>query len=280
MKCRLWACIGLVLIAHAALSQGPNSRDDALQATPKRISGKQKFPLIPHRKWDAEMAAFRRSDTAQQPRPGGILFLGSSSIRMWSTLATDFPGIRSVNRGFGGSHISDSVEYLEALVVPHAPRQVVFYAGGNDLAAHKSPEQVAGDFRALVEGVRARLPETQFTFISIAPNPARWAMVDKMKETNALVREFCNSEPGLAYVDVFSDMLGPDGLPRPDIFREDRLHMNGDGYRLWTRLIRPHLTLEPDGPGEPKHKPAASQEPQVSALKGPNAAGTADAGER
>jgi len=195
----------------------------------------------PSPKWESSVAAFEKADVERPPEKGGILFIGSSSIRLWSTLASDFPGKPVLNRGFGGSQIADSVYYHERLVLAYAPRQIVFYAGGNDINAKKAPQQVAADFRAFVEKVRAKLPEVHVAYISIAPNPARWAQVEQVKEANSLIRSYCASQSGMDFIDVFPHMLGTDGQPLPHIYREDRLHMNPEGYKIWTRIVAPHL---------------------------------------
>ncbi len=194
-----------------------------------------------HAKWEAEIAAFERADHESPPPKGAVLFIGSSSIRLWKTLADDFPQHRIINRGFGGSEIADSVYFADRIVIPYEPRLIVFYAGGNDINAGKSPTEVAADFKAFVAQVQMHLPRTQIAYISIAGNPARWAQVDKVKAANAMIEEFTKATPGLKFINVFPHMLGPDGLPRPEIFSADRLHMNAEGYKLWTGIVRPFL---------------------------------------
>jgi lysophospholipase L1-like esterase len=194
-----------------------------------------------HAKWESEIATFERADRENPPPKGAVLFIGSSSIRMWTTLAQDFPEHAVINRGFGGSEIADSVYFAERIVLPCEPRLIVFYAGGNDLNAGKSPQEVAADFKAFVAKVQAKLPQTEIAYISIAGNPARWAQVEKVKATNAMIEEFTKTTPRLKFINVFPHMLGSDGLPRPEIFLSDRLHMNAAGYELWTKIVRPFL---------------------------------------
>jgi lysophospholipase L1-like esterase len=193
-------------------------------------------------RWDTDIAVFEARDRTNPPPKDAILFIGSSSIRLWKTLERDFPEHHVINRGFGGSEIGDSVHFVDHIVVPYRPKLVVMYAGGNDINAGKTPEQVAGNFKAFVEKVRARLPQTRIAYISIAPNPARWSQVDRVKRANELIREFTRTNANLAFIDVFPHMLGEDGQPRPEIFVEDRLHMNERGYALWTKLVRPALS--------------------------------------
>jgi lysophospholipase L1-like esterase len=192
-------------------------------------------------RWEPEIRAFEAADAASPPRPGAVLFLGSSSIRLWATLAQDFPEVATLNRGFGGSQIPDATRYVPRIVLPYKPRLIVFYSGGNDINAGRTPEQVQADFAAFVAAVHAALPETRIAFISIAGNPARWAQVDRVKRANALVEAMAKADPRLAFIDVYSPMLGADGQPRPEIFVADRLHMNRDGYRIWARVVAPYL---------------------------------------
>ena len=159
--------------------------------------------------------------------------MGSSSIRLWKTLAQDFPEHRVLNRGFGGSEIADSVQFADRIVIPYAPRMVVMYAGGNDLNAGKPPEKVIADFKTFAGKIRAALPETDIAYISSAPNPARWAQVEKVKAVNSAIEAWMKEQPRMKFIDVFSHMLGADGLPKPDIFVEDKLHMNAAGYAIW-----------------------------------------------
>jgi lysophospholipase L1-like esterase len=192
-------------------------------------------------KWEKDIAAFEASDKTNPPPRGALLFIGSSSIRLWKTLPADFPEHKVVNRGFGGSEIADSVRFAERIVFPYQPSAIVMYAGGNDINAGHSPAQVLADFKAFVAKVRAKLPDTPVAYISIAPNPARWAQVDRVREANRLIAEFAGADPKLRFIDTFPHMLGEDGKPKPDIFSEDRLHMNAKGYELWTSILRPHL---------------------------------------
>jgi len=192
-------------------------------------------------RWEREISAFEALDKTNPPPKGAILFIGSSSIRLWKTLAQDFPEHRVLNRGFGGSEIADSVHFAGRIVFPYAPRMIVMYAGGNDISAGKSPEQVFADFRAFVSKVRARLPAARIAYISIAPNPARWTQVNRVRAANRFIEDFCLAGENMAFINVFPHMLGEDGQPRPEIFTGDRLHMNARGYTLWTQIARPFL---------------------------------------
>lgn len=201
---------------------------------------KPKAPTGPER-WEKDIAAFEAKDKEAPPERSGIVFVGSSSIRMWTTLAEDFPRHRVLNRGFGGSQIADSVHFADRIVIPYAPRMVVMYAGGNDLNAGKTPEAVFADFQAFVKKVQAALPEVVIAYISSAPNPKRWAQIENVRALNKSIAEFCAATPKLKFVDVHPVMMGSDGLPKPDIFRDDRLHMNDKGYRLWVEVVGKEL---------------------------------------
>jgi lysophospholipase L1-like esterase len=197
------------------------------------------------KRWEKDIAAFEQADREHPPKKHGILFIGSSSMVKWKTLAEDFPGFNVLNRGFGGSQIEDSVYYLERIVLPYEPRQVMFYAGGNDLNAKKTPEQVASDFQKFATGAHAKLPQTKIDYISIAPNFKRWSQIEQVRAANALIQKFCEANPEyLRFIDVHPVMLGADGQPLPDIYIADGLHMNAKGYAIWTKHLRPYLTPE------------------------------------
>jgi len=198
------------------------------------------LPAAQADRWAKEMAAFEEQDKTRPPAPGGIVFVGSSSIRLWD-LARAFPGLPVVNRGFGGSQIVDSIAHVDLLVIKHKPKTVVFYAGDNDIAAGKTPDAVLADYKAFVERVRTALPDTRIVFIGIKPSIQRWALIGKVREANALVRKFAEGDDRLGFVDVDGPMLGWDEAPRKDLLIEDGLHLTPKGYELWTVLVRPFI---------------------------------------
>ena len=191
--------------------------------------------------FENEVLAFEASDRTNPPPKDAILFIGSSSIRLWKTLAKDFPMHKVINRGFGGSQIIDSVNYADRIVVPYRPRQIVLYAGGNDINGGKSPDQVFTDYKTFVAKVHSDLPKTRITYISIAPNPARWAQVERVKAANQLIADYVKTDTRLGFINVFPEMLGPDGQPKPDIYVDDRLHMNAKGYEIWAGIVGKYL---------------------------------------
>jgi lysophospholipase L1-like esterase len=224
-------CLGVAWLAPAPLpaQTTPAPRAAATNAAP----------------FEKEILAFEAADKTNPPPTGANLFIGSSSIRLWTSLAEDFPKHRVINRGFGGSEIIDSVRYAKRIVLPYKPRLVVLYAGGNDINAGKTPEQVAADYRAFVKTVHETLPKTRIAYISIAPNPARWAQVDHVRAANSLIEAHARTDERLAFIDVFPKMLGEDGQPRPEIYVADRLHMNPKGYELWLGIVGPVLDRWP-----------------------------------
>ncbi len=194
----------------------------------------------PAPKWAKDMAAFAAQDKAHPPKTGGILFVGSSSIRLWD-LKKSFPDLPVTNRGFGGSQVSDSVEHFDELITPHKPRVIVFYAGDNDIAAKKSPAEVAGNFEKFMAKVHQIFPKTHIVYIPIKPSGSRWGMIEPQREQNKLVREKFAEDKLFTYLEVEPLMLKADGTPDDELFVKDHLHMNEAGYAKWVSLLRPLL---------------------------------------
>lgn len=192
-------------------------------------------------KWEKEISAFEQMDATNAPAKGAVLFVGSSTIRLWKTLQQDFPGVKVVNRGFGGSQITDSTHFAERIIFPYQPSRIFFRAGGNDLAEGKTPEEVFTDFKDFVAKVHEKLPATEIVFIGWNPTVARWYQVEKEKSLNALVKEYVGQNRGLAYIDTYSLPIGPDGKPRPELFMPDKLHFNAEGYKLLAARLRPFV---------------------------------------
>jgi lysophospholipase L1-like esterase len=191
--------------------------------------------------FEKAILAFEKTDAESPPERGGVLFVGSSSIRLWTTLAEDFTGIKTINRGFGGSQIAHSTRYAERIVIPYQPKTIVFYAGDNDIAAGKSPEKVLADYKAFVEKVHGALPETRILFISIKPSIKRWMLVNKMREANRLIKDYSQNSEKLGFIDIFDAMLGADGEPRKELLRDDGLHLTRACYEIWRDAVKPHL---------------------------------------
>ena len=191
-------------------------------------------------RWESAIKAFEDQDLKTPPAAGTNVFVGSSSIRMWK-LDASFPKHTVINRGFGGSQLGDSARYAERIAMPYKPRVVVVYAGDNDLNAGKSPEVVLADYQSFRDKIHAALPETKIVFVSIKPSPSRWKLREKALEANRLIRSEIEQGRGQVFIDVWTPMLGDDGMPRAELFLKDQLHMNESGYEIWTKLVEPHL---------------------------------------
>ena len=192
--------------------------------------------------WKSAFDAFATDDAAHPRPPGGVLFVGSSSIRLWNDLEDQFRNLPVViKRGFGGSQLSDCVKHLNRLVVRYRPRTVLVYAGDNDLAAGTPPREVLRRFVAFVEGVHRELPNADIAYISIKPSPSRIALLPQIREANALIRAYADAEGKVDFIDVYTPMLDVRGMPRAELFRADALHLNADGYALWKRVIASYV---------------------------------------
>lgn len=194
--------------------------------------------------WAQDMATFAKVDATNPVPRGGIEFIGSSSIRMWDSLAADFPGQPVFNRGFGGSEVRDSTWYAGQIVVPYAPCKVFFYAGDNDLNSGRNATQVRDDVVAFVQRVHRDLPKTTVEYISIKPSPSRANLLPAIKEANAMIKAALTRLPHTGYSDIYTPMLGSDGQPRPALFREDMLHMTPEGYAIWRKVLGPKVQCD------------------------------------
>jgi lysophospholipase L1-like esterase len=191
-------------------------------------------------RWESTIKSFEEQDRESMPPEGAVLFVGSSSIRFWN-LDESFPHLETINRGFGGSTITDVNRYAERIVIPYLPATIVFYAGDNDIDRGDTPEEVIEGFKSFVGKVQSALPKTEILFISIKPSIARWNLWDKMNSANDLIAAFCELDERLTYVDLGKTILGEDGKPRSDLLMQDGLHLNEDGYARWNEALRPYL---------------------------------------
>lgn len=192
-------------------------------------------------RWEEAIQRFEQEDTQNPPPKGAVLFVGSSSIRMWESLQEDFPGVVTINRGFGGSQMSDLNHYIDRIILPYEPAMIFVYEGDNDIAADKSPEVVLSDFKTFVERIHSKMPDTQIGFIAIKPSTARLDLINDVRYANELVKEYTLWKSNLEFIDIFSAMLGLDGYPREELLLDDGLHMTGAGYEVWAKTIGPYI---------------------------------------
>ena len=190
--------------------------------------------LLQQDKWEKEIAALEA-----KPNVGDIVFIGSSTIRLWD-VEKHLPELKINNRGFGGSRIADAVRYADRILIPLRPKTVLLFAGGNDINAGTSPERVFEDYKAFVAKVHGALPETKIWFMSLYPNLKREEQLPKTRALNALIAAHAKGDPRLGYIDVVS-ALCPEGTPNPKILRDDQLHLNEEGYAIVSKVVRDAL---------------------------------------
>lgn len=191
-------------------------------------------------KWEKDIRSFEEWDRKNTFASNAVLFVGSSSIRLWATREC-FPEFPVINRGFGGSQISDVNYFAHRIVLPYKPKVIVFYAGDNDIAGEKSPKRVFDDFRKFVDLVHNHLPGTRIIFISIKPSLSRWSFWPLMKEANLMVKELSEKDKLVTFADIGKVLLGRDGKPNTKLYVKDNLHLNSKGYEAWTKLLRPMI---------------------------------------
>lgn len=185
---------------------------------------------------------FEISDKKQFPQAHAIVCIGSSSMRGWhDTIQEDLAPLTIIPRGFGGSNMNDALYYADRIVIPYKPRAVVIYEGDNDIAQGIAPEVVADTFNLFVGKIHEHLPAARIYFLSVKPSIRRWEIWQEMKTANRLIAQKCSKDQRLNYIDIATSMLDSDGNPRKDIFKEDNLHMNRNGYIIWRDVLRPVL---------------------------------------
>ncbi|MDP8245277.1 MAG: SGNH/GDSL hydrolase family protein [Candidatus Hinthialibacter antarcticus] len=191
-------------------------------------------------KWEKDISKFEKQDQENNIKNVDVLFLGSSSIRMWK-IKKWFPELNAINRGFGGSQIEDSIYYFDRLVTPYQPKVIVFYAGDNDVGSGKSPQRVFNDFKTFIHLMKTKAPGSRLIYVAIKPSIKRWNLIDEVRETNKMIHQYCVKKSNLEFFNIDPPMIGPDGHPRKEIFLEDGLHLNEDGYQLWSSMLYPKI---------------------------------------
>lgn len=187
--------------------------------------------------WDSEINSLTEIDQKQTPPKDAVLFVGSSSMRLWKNLRTSFPQINVINRGFGGSRLEDVNFYFDRIVAPYNPKTIVLYAGENDVNDGIAPEKVLADFRQFSQLVRAKFPKAKLLYVSLKPSPSRWKLADNFRKTNELIKAEILKDKRAKFINVWSVMLDGNGEPKDELFVADKLHMNEKGYAIWRDIL-------------------------------------------
>jgi len=188
-----------------------------------------------------DIETIKAYDNMYAPPKDPILFIGSSSIRKWVDFNKTFGAYRVLNRAIGGAVTSDVDRYLNDIVFPYHPKQLVIYVGENDLINAPDAETVFADFKKLYADLRVKLPVIPIVYISIKGSPSRIKYQEKAKKSNLLIAQFIKSEKNIVYLDVYQPMLDTKGNMQPALFTSDMLHMNASGYKIWNKLLMPYL---------------------------------------
>lgn len=170
-----------------------------------------------------------------------IVFTGSSSIKMWSSLKESFPKHNVVNMGFGGSDMSELLYFTDEIITPFSPKQVFIYEGDNDIAKGKKTDEILSSADGVVKKIRQKLPDVPLVFISAKPSVRRWELRDEYVAYNKALEAWTKNQKNVGYADVWSPMLKKDGMVREDLFIEDKLHMNEKGYEIWQKVLKKFL---------------------------------------
>ena len=236
-----WTALALVF-ALATLPLLPGCRSASQPVLDGAVPAAKETPSAD---WSTDMARFAALDAASPPPRHPVVFTGSSSVRMWDTLSTDFPGVPVLNRGFGGSQVRDATWHAGQVVLAYRPRKVLLYAGDTDIDAGRTPAQVRADVQAFVATLRARQPRLRVGILAIKPSVLRLAQLPRQQDANRLVRDWAATQAGIDFIDVATPMLDAAGQPRGELFLDDGLHLNAAGYALWRGIVAPYLDPPP-----------------------------------
>jgi hypothetical protein len=193
--------------------------------------------------WESEIEKFEQFDITKSYPSDAIMFAGSSSIRMWSTIGKDMLPYNVIQRGYGGAKLSDFAVYADRIIYPHPCQAIVIFIA-NDISGNdndKSPLEVSQLFKKTLYIIRRKFADTPVFWISITPTPARWHVWPEIKEANGMIKEICESHRNTYYIDTEKYFTNPSGLPRSELFVEDKLHLNPEGYAIWTGIIKNEL---------------------------------------
>ncbi len=192
-------------------------------------------------RYQKEIDEFKKQDSENAPPRKAVLFVGSSSFRMWKDVQSAFPDTKIINRGFGGSTLADVITHIDNVIFAYEPKQIVIYCGENDIASGETPQTVLDRFDKLFTAIREKMPRVPVAFVSMKPSPSREKYREDIIRGNSLIREYLAGKKNTVYVDVYSRMLDDTGKPKSDIFLDDDLHMNAKGYAIWTDALKPVL---------------------------------------
>ncbi|MBT8232339.1 MAG: hypothetical protein HKO66_13235 [Saprospiraceae bacterium] len=233
MKLFSFTLFGLIIFCSACNSNKQNVKEDVTNDL---------HVEKPNLRFEEEIKQFELMDQRARYASNAIVFTGSSSIRLWTTLAEDMNNLPVINRGFGGATNPEVIYYADRYLYKHQPKFVVYYCGENDIAEGSLPQQVLASFKKFVSNLESKLPKTQLVYLSMKPSPARWSLWPKYKEADTMIKSFVDSKTNLHYFDTSITMLDDNGEVRKDIFIADMLHMNTLGYEGWTSRLYPMLS--------------------------------------
>jgi len=204
-------------------------------------SNQESKPVADQPFWN-DIQNFKKQDSVSFPPKNAILLIGSSSFTKWTDVQDYFPGYTIINRGFGGSTLLDEIRYVNDIVFPYQPKQIIIYCGENDLASSDTvtASMVLDRFKQLFQMIRDK-SEAPIAYISMKPSPSRRHLFPKMREGNQLIKDFLATQKNTAFIDVHQKMLDLTGQPLPEIFLDDSLHMNAKGYAIWKKEMEPYM---------------------------------------
>ena len=232
----------LLFVVIACRTEPQPSVSEPQSPPPAEPTATEFIPPSDH--WEPDIRAWEAQDALQMPPAGGVVFVGSSSIRLWHSLADDMAPLPVIQRGFGGSRIYDAVRFADRIITKYDPKLVVVFSGTNDVAGHEHdlrPTTILRGYEQLAQHVLTHDDTVEMYYISITPSVLRRAKLDDVRRTNRLIRGFSAQNPRLHFFDLQDIFLDDAGEPRPELFVEDGLHLNADGYALWTEAMKPEL---------------------------------------
>ena len=203
------------------------------------------YPQLPTAiSWEQDIRAFEHLDSIESYSNQSVLFTGSSSIRLWSTLARDMNPFPIIQRGYGGAKLSDMAVYIDRIVYPHPCRAIVLFVANDITGAEDdiSPEETARLFKKLLKTIRKKFPDTPVFWIAVTPTPLRWKVWAEIQQAAGLISAVCEKDKNTYFVRTDFAFLNKAALPDESLFMPDRLHLNTDGYAVWSKIIKNALT--------------------------------------